>query len=298
MRVLAIATFSVLTFAASPAAACPDDQYNQCTSDIPALRVCACVPKGPSLPSMPAQLDPIKLILNPGGYINSAGIPTTGDFVEEAFRNPDRVIQLIGNPGMLPYLPIATGMVSSRNAIVARGKRIPPEIRQQLLPWYSAELMDSVRYTSDYGPILNTFQAWQMHFGDDTAAVTVMNGIVFHDEVDTHDPVLWSHELYHVQQYHDWGVFAFAREWTNNSTVNGPVEAPAYQREAEVKARLAVGGSSTPSYPAPGYPPFPGYPQAQGNVCMTQVNSCPWVGPVGISCMCASPWGLQNGSVH
>ena len=200
----------------STAWACPDDQYESCF-----FGMCVCLPKGPPVPKAP---DPIKILVNPGSYINSAGIPTTGDFMEQVIKQPEAVIEMAQYPGNLFYAPVATGIVSSRNAIVARGRPIPEPVIVKLRPWYAEDLMRSVRWTSDYGGFLHSLQAAQMTFNPNTNAIALMNGVVFRNDGLAQDPVLWAHELFHVQQYRDWGVFNFARKWVENSSEGGPIE--------------------------------------------------------------------------
>lgn len=308
MRITKILIALILCLLPSVATACPDHQYNQCTSDIPAFRVCACLDK---IPPPSTSLDPLKILINPMSYINPAGIPTQGDFMEQVVRDPQKAIELIGNPGQIPYLAVATGMISSRNAIVARGKPMPELILVSLRPWFAEDLMRSIRWTSDYGPLMNFFQAAQMNFNDDTQAITVLNGVVFRDAARADDRALWAHELYHAQQYRAWGVFEFARQWVNNSSKSGPVEAPAYRLEADVRSRLTGGGGfgapmptgytappppiSVPSTPAL---PLPNTSMGQGGICATPVGTCPWVGPVGWNCVCAFSGNLYQGTIR
>jgi hypothetical protein len=306
MRNLYRAVSLALCLWAAPALACADNEYEQCTSDIPALRVCACLPKVSN--PLPGPVDPLKIVVNPMSYINSAGIPMQGDFVEEVIRNPDRAIEIIGNPGQIPYLPVANGMISSRNAIVARGQPMPEDILVKMRRWYSEDLLRSIRWTVDYGPLMNFLQAAWLSFNSDTQAITVINGIVFRDANAASDPARWAHELYHAQQYRDWGVFEFARQWVLNSSEGGPVEAPAYQRENE--ARQFFNGGPVGAPPPVGFPippvtprpqsPGPQFPgqQAQGSMCVTPVYSCPWMGPVGWSCACAYQGNMYGGTIH
>ena len=238
------------------------------------------IPGEPKIPP-PKELlnrvksDPTKLLINPTGYINTTGIPTQGDFMEFVIKEPDKAVQLIANPGQWPYVPVANAMISGRNAVVAGGgERMPSHIRAQLLRWYPADLLDSVRWTSNWGLVQSTLQAAQMRFNDSTNAITLMNAVVFRNPGAANDPALWAHEVFHVQQYRQWGVFGFAKRWVDNSSVGGPVEAPAYARENEARnffqANAQGGGGSPPQFipaqfpqpqfaaPLPPPPPPPG----------------------------------------
>jgi hypothetical protein len=243
--------------------------------------------------------DPTKLIVNPMGYINTTGIPTQGDIFEFVIKNPDKTIELIQNPGQWPYLPVAAGIIASRNAVIAGGaKPIPQHVRQNLRRWYSDELINSVRWTSNWSPIQNSLQAAQMSFNSNTLAIAVINAVVFRNDTLANDYVLWAHELYHIQQYRDWGVFGFAKNWVDNSSVTGPVEAPAYQRENE--ARNIFGTTEIDrqvSYPTPTPAPPPSIPV---RFCTTNIGTCalpPAMLPLGTPCYCNAANGQRiNGS--
>lgn len=191
--------------------------------------------------------DPTKIVVNPAGYIDTTGIPKTGDFVEYVIKNPEKAIELITNPGDIPYMPVANAIISGRNAVIAgNGKPIPEDIKVFLRRWYPDDLIDSVRYTSNWGPLRSTLQAAQMTFNRKTGAIALINAVVFRDEELASSPALWAHELFHVQQYRAWGVFGFAKQWVDNSAPGGPVEAPAYARQEEAETVMAEMESDQP----------------------------------------------------
>src|SRR4051794_5980704 len=82
--------------------ACAPNEYEQCTPF-----GCLCLPKiggdvGKAAEAaknavIPVVNDPIKLIVNPLGFINTTGIPTPGDFMEFVIKNPDKTIELVQN---------------------------------------------------------------------------------------------------------------------------------------------------------------------------------------------------------
>ncbi|MBV0882140.1 DUF4157 domain-containing protein [Noviherbaspirillum sp. L7-7A] len=244
---------SLLLLAASSALACPDGQYEVCAI------VCVCVPNSGEVIKTPGKVggevvekikeDPVKFVVNPGGYINQSGIPTPGDFVEFIVKNPDKLIELVNNPGQWPYIPVAQGIISARNAVInGGGAPIPVHIKSFLQRWYPLDLINSVRWTSNWGPLNNSLQAAQMNFNSSTQAIALINAVVFRNAANSQDPALWAHEMYHINQYRQWGVFGFAQRWVDNSSVNGPVESPAYAREKEARAVLSqtAGGGTFP----------------------------------------------------
>lgn len=220
------------------------------------MGACACLPKSgcilkiippPVRPPDPGRAaeemkkNPLGAIVNPLGVFNPTGIPQIGDVVEFAIKNPNQVIGMLQDPGRVIYTPVAAAMISGRNAVVANGGQpIPDRIKFFLLRWHTPELLNSVRWTSNWGPLNNTFQGAQMYFNARTNAITLINAVVFRDEASANDPALWAHEMVHVEQYRNWGVTDFARTWVGNSSEGGPVEAPAYARGAEAENVVAT----------------------------------------------------------
>lgn len=177
-----------------------------------------------------------RLIVNPDGHVDSTGTPTVGDIFEFIDKNPEKAIELIQDSGQWPYLTVAAGIIASHDAVITNGGRpIPAHLRKTLRRWYPDDLLNAVRWTSIRGPIQNFLQDAQMNFDANTLAITVMDAVIFRNDDLADDGALWAHELYHVQQYRQWGVFVFAEKWVGNSSVSGPIEAPAYAREAEAR---------------------------------------------------------------
>jgi len=237
------------------ARACPDCEYESCI-----FGACICLPKsgcilGPSIPD-PGQLtertktDPVGALINPIGVFNPTGIPQLADVVEFAVKNPDQFIEMARDPGKIAYTPVIAAIVAGRNAVIANnGRPIPQHIQSFLLQWHTRELIESVRWTSNWGPLHQTLQAAQMRFNPETRAIALMNTVVFRDESAAQEPALWAHEMVHIQQYRDWGVADFARTWVNNSSDGGSVEAPAYRRGIEANTALNnAGAGMTPDF--------------------------------------------------
>jgi hypothetical protein len=185
--------------------------------------------------------------VNPTSLINQTGIPTQGDVFEFVIKSPEKVIELLNNPGQWPYVPVASAIISARNAVVSGGGRpIPNDIKVKMRRWYADDLINSVRWTDNWNPLRNSLQAAQMGMNGNTQAIALINAVVFRDARGAQDAVLWAHELYHVEQYQKWGVFGFAKNWVNNSSDTGPVESPAYAREQE--ARRVFGATIIDSF--------------------------------------------------
>ena len=88
---------------------------------------------------------------------------------------------------------------------------IPEEVKQGLIPFYPAELLENVRYT-----IGDTSKAGLAGFAirnGNAAAVTLIDTVVFKDESYVSSLALWAHEMHHVQQYSDWGLCGFAARY-------------------------------------------------------------------------------------
>lgn len=249
-RLIITGLVPLLALLCSSVSACPSGYYNSCF-----LGACVCLPNSGTVIRAPVEIprqiierareDPVKILVNPAGFINQSGVPTPGDFVEFVIKSPDKVVELIQNPGQWPYAPVAAAIISARNAVVTGGgRRIPPHVHVEMRRWYPDDLLNSVRWTTNWGPLRNTLQAAQMSFNPNTQAIALINAVVFRDDAVASDPVLWAHELYHIQQYRAWGVFGFAKRWVDNSSDGGPIEAPAYARGEEAKNVLA-GVSST-----------------------------------------------------
>lgn len=181
-----------------------------------------------------------RLIVNPDGHIDSAGTPTLGDIFEFIDKNPEKANTLIQDTGQWPYLTVAAGIIATHDAVMTSGGRpIPAHLRKTLRRWYSDDLLNAVRWTSIRGSIQKFLQDAQMNLDADTLAITVMNAVIFRNDDLANNGALWAHELYHVQQYREWGVFSFAKKWVDDASVSGPVEAPAYAREAEARPFFA-----------------------------------------------------------
>ncbi|MBB4867664.1 hypothetical protein HNP46_006583 [Pseudomonas nitritireducens] len=121
---------------------------------------------------------------------------------------------------------------------------IPLEIRAQLQPYYSDDVLMAARYSTGALDQFNAAQAIMQN--PDTEAVTLVDVIVFRREEDAQkDVALWAHELWHVKQYQEWGVQGFATRYSEDFDA---VEAPAYEMQRRVAKDLRDGklGAQTP----------------------------------------------------
>jgi hypothetical protein len=78
-----------------------------------------------------------------------------------------------------------------------------PAIKEQLVGYFPEALLDRVRYRIGWGDG-RAMQSSLFHLLD-ARAVSLGDVIVFRDAAIAADPVIWAHELAHVQQYDRWG---------------------------------------------------------------------------------------------
>jgi Domain of unknown function (DUF4157) len=108
---------------------------------------------------------------------------------------------------------------------------MPPAIKEQLIGYFAETLLDRVRYRIGWGvgrPMLSSLFRLL-----DARAVSLGDVIVFRDAGIAADPVIWAHELAHVQQYDRWGAHEFAERYVRD---HHAVESDAW----EVAARYTM----------------------------------------------------------
>jgi hypothetical protein len=108
---------------------------------------------------------------------------------------------------------------------------MPPAIKEQLVGYFSETLLDRVRYRIGWGdgrPMPSSLFRL-LH----ARAVSLGDVIVFRDAGIAADPVIWAHELAHVQQYGRWGTREFAERYVRD---HHAVESEAW----EVAARYTM----------------------------------------------------------
>lgn len=126
-------------------------------------------------------------------------------------------------------------LLQSRQAALRAGTEpIPLMIRAQLAPFYDDSLLDEVRFRVGITDEMDV--ATVMLQNPDVQAVTLVDVVVFRDaQAAAEDFVLWAHELWHVQQYREWGTSGFAERYTRNFQ---SVEGPAYEMGERVRKVL------------------------------------------------------------
>jgi len=128
---------------------------------------------------------------------------------------------------------LANALVASRDAAWEKGTRpMPPQIREALLDWFPAELLDSIEYRVGVEED-GTLHSLAIRFGD-AMAVALIDTIIFRDAWDAENNIaLWGHEVKHVEQFRRWGVLDFARRYVRD---HAAVEAEAYAFGDRLKA--------------------------------------------------------------
>ena len=128
---------------------------------------------------------------------------------------------------------LANALQHSRDQARAEGTfPMPPNIREALLDWYPADLLDGVTYRVGFTED-STVQSFSLRYGEATA-VTTIDTITFADPWDAENNVaLWGHEVKHVEQFRARGVYGFARAYVRDHEA---VEREAYAIGAALKA--------------------------------------------------------------
>lgn len=126
-------------------------------------------------------------------------------------------------------------LLQSRQAALRAGTEpIPLMIRAQLAPFYDDALLDEVRFRVGITDEMDA--ATVMLQNPDVQAVTLVDVVVFRSAAAAEqDATLWAHELWHVQQYREWGTDGFAQRYTRDFQ---SVERPAYEMQERVRKAL------------------------------------------------------------
>ncbi|SDO65984.1 eCIS core domain-containing protein [Pseudomonas jinjuensis] len=139
------------------------------------------------------------------------------------------------NMGRMAASALETWLIQSRETALREGSEpIPADIREQMRPYFSEQVLDAARFKVGEGDELNIGAA-VMH-NQDTEAVTLVDVIVFRSLNDAMENLpLWAHELKHVEQYQQWGVKEFATRYSRDFDA---VESPAYEMQTRVTRAL------------------------------------------------------------
>lgn len=176
-------------------------------------------------------------------------VPIYGDVMDGADHlNREAQVETLG-----PLLSEA--MRHSRDdARNAGTSPIPHDVRQMLLAYYPAWILDGVEYRVGQGHELSV-QANSFRFGD-ARAVALLDTIIFSDNSQLSDFWLWAHEIAHIQQYKTMGTLDFAKRYVRDYS--------AIEAEADQMADRAVAAyQSAGSWPNAGFPTT-GYPSSGG----------------------------------
>lgn len=111
---------------------------------------------------------------------------------------------------------IAKLIRSSRAAAIEAGvDPIPASMRARLSGFFPETLLDRVRYRVG-GGAESTVQGYLFR-SEYVLATTLDDVIVFRNQDDAEtDPVLWAHELAHVEQYEQLGIDGFAHAYVRD----------------------------------------------------------------------------------
>lgn len=142
---------------------------------------------------------------------------------------------------------------------------IPFEVRQFLLAYYPAWVIDGVEFRVGQGHELSV-QANSFRFGD-ARAVALLDTVIFSDNSQLSDMWLWAHEIAHIQQYKQWGTLDFAKRYVRDYA---SVETEADRMADQAVAAYNAGGV----YPSPGYP-SPGSRGGRGDANNSYPNNAP-----------------------
>jgi hypothetical protein len=112
---------------------------------------------------------------------------------------------------------------------------MPAELRRKLAPFFPRPVLDRVRYSTDWDAAENTLPSLILGTGA-TAAMTLDDLILFRDAQGVTDPLLWAHELTHVDQYKQLGVTAFATQYLEQGW---ELEAEAIAKADAIREKLS-----------------------------------------------------------
>jgi hypothetical protein len=120
---------------------------------------------------------------------------------------------------------LAEWIVSARDDAIAQGvEPIPKPIRAALKGYVPDDVLDRVRWRVGASEL--SLPQNVLRFGE-APAMTLVDVVVFQERsVALEDPKLWAHELFHVMQYAQWGVDAFAARYLTDYQA---VEEPAWE---------------------------------------------------------------------
>jgi hypothetical protein len=115
--------------------------------------------------------------------------------------------------------PLAEAIHHSRNRAYPHGHPMPGDVRRALAPFFSRAILEKVRYSTEWNRAAEgTLQHFLLGQGH-VDAVTLADVILFREDKLAEDPLLWAHELVHVEQYTRLGVETFATQYLQQAWV-------------------------------------------------------------------------------
>ncbi|MFI8035183.1 DUF4157 domain-containing protein [Acinetobacter sp. ABJ_C3_5] len=252
-------------------------------------------------------------ITNAGGLIGdiintvAPGVGTTLDNAHRDIKNaipPYKAVEegathIVNETLVQTTAPLLEQMIiQSRNDALRSGvQSIPPEIRRNLTGFVPENILNIAKYRVQGGGDLS-LQVNSLRYGE-ANAITLDYVIVFNNLNDAlYNPVLWAHELKHVEQYNSWGVKDFAIRYVRSFR---SVENSAYDFEKRYAAWVVSQNSqqSTNDFSRVNQPISPFSNSQLSSVCGTAVTTCSVNGqaPAGTPCWCSTPLGGVAGSL-
>ncbi len=151
--------------------------------------------------------------------------------IPEMLQNlPKDVGQALLNPA---GNALAFAIRASRATAGTDARPIPPNIRAQLSAFFPPAVLDRARFNTNKASISLPAAINLVNEGN---TVTLDDLIVFTDNQQANNPVMWAHELTHVMQYSNMGVEGFANVYT--LTAGSGLEQQA--RDMEKRVRQAI----------------------------------------------------------
>jgi hypothetical protein len=132
--------------------------------------------------------------------------------------------------------PLAEAIQQGRNRAYPHAQPIPQAIRAQLTPFFPHVVLHTVRYSTDWDTTAEGTLPYFLLGNGAVKAVTFGDVILFRDAHLTEDPLLWAHELTHVEQYRRLGVETFAIRYLQQAWV---LENEAITKANMIKGRLS-----------------------------------------------------------
>jgi hypothetical protein len=130
---------------------------------------------------------------------------------------------------------LAAAIHRGRDQAYPHGRPMPKAVRRTLAPFFPRAILEKVRYSLDRGAAAaGTLDQFLLGTGA-VEAVTFADVIVFRDAQCASNPLLWAHELVHVEQYHRLGVETFATQYLQQPWV---IEQEAIAKADAIKGKL------------------------------------------------------------